>query len=150
MYDNYMTFYMLKYISTNFYRKKNFEPQLVKNIISYLSFNLDKTLIKNKINSICMGKVIQNKDIDWLIRYYIYFSKNFQDIKHNREDILIYGGIEDNFDNLFELSLSKVVGSSSGKTIKTIDIEREFHPFVFFKTENLDYGRAPRMRILKL
>lgn len=124
--------------------KDSFDRNIIRIITSFIPPKIDVSIIKTQIKSIC--HTICEKDIDWLVRFYKYYSEKFSDIDHNRLDIR-KGSFNDNFDSLFENSLYNLRDKTRTKTkISVSDIESEFHPFIFFNTKDVDFGRGPRLR----
>ena len=120
-----------------------FEPNIIHFISSFVPKKLDEIQLKNRIKGLFGNKLIKT-DMDWLLRFYKYYSR--QNIEHKRDDIRI-GTFDDHFDMLFENSLKKLYIKTLGqKRISTENMESEFHPYIFFQTRNIDFGRGPRLR----
>jgi len=130
-----------------------FDRNLIRIINSFIPLKIDESIIRTQIKTIC-NNTCENKidktDIDWLIRFYKYYSGKFSVINHNRLDIR-KGSFNDNFDTLFENSLYNLKNKTrTKKKISVSDIESEFHPFIFFNTRDIDFGRGPRLRKISI
>lgn len=120
--------------------KDTFDRNLIRIISSFIPSKVDENIIRVRIKNICK---LNKTDIDWLLRFYKYYSGKFSEINHNREDVK-KGSFDDNFDTLFENSLYKLRDKT--QKISISDIESEFDPFIFFNTRDVDFGRGPRLR----
>lgn len=125
--------------------KNLFEPNIINLICLYIPMKFDETQIRNKIKGICGHKLLKT-DVDWLVRFYKYYSGQFDKICHYRTDIQ-KGTFDDNFETLFDNSLKKLHEKIKTKKRGTqMDIETEFHPYTFFQNREVDFGRGPRLR----